>query len=179
MATYVALLRGINVGGKKPITMAELRSMAEDAGFESAQTWLQSGNLIFQGKAQATAAIEKKLEQATARHFGQEIDFLVREQKEWGAILDQNPFPREAKDDPSHLLVFCLRAEPKSDALAALKAAIAGRESFKPGARCLYIYYPDGIGRSKFTHALIERRLGIGGTGRNWNTAQKIAAMME
>ena len=178
MTSFVALLRGINVGGHKSVAMAQLREFGESLGFLEVQTLLQSGNMIFKAKAGGATKIEAMLENEAEKRFGHRIDFLVRSAGEWQEIVAHNSFQDEAASDPSHLLVMCLRAEPKAKAVTELKAAISGREYFRVKGRELYLVYPDGIGRSKLTGALIESRLGTRGTGRNWNTVWKIAEML-
>jgi uncharacterized protein (DUF1697 family) len=179
MPVFVALLRGINVGGKAMVAMADLRAFFEALGFTGAKTLLQSGNVIFEFKAADPDLIEKKLETAFAKKFGRPVEFFVREKSAWEKIIAGNPYRDEAKSDPSHLVVLCLKSKPATAACAALKSAITGREIFRAGGTHLYIHYPDGIGTSKFTNAVIERKLGISGTARNWNTVEKIAALME
>lgn len=177
MPAFVALLRGINVGGKSMVATADLRAFFEAFGFTAVKTLLQSGNVIFESKAK-TGALEKKLEAAAAKKFGRPLEFFVRDQAEWRKIILGNPYLDEARKDPSHLVVMCLKAKLTIAACEALKAAIPGRETFRAEGPHLYIYYPDGIGESKFTNALIDRKLGASGTARNWNTVQKIAALM-
>jgi uncharacterized protein (DUF1697 family) len=178
MPSFVALLRGINVGGKVMVPMAELRAFFVSAGYADARTLLQSGNVVFSAASGTSALLEKQLEPALGKAFGREINLFVREARAWKKIVAENPFVDEAANDPGRLVVFCLRAMPEAKALAALKAAIAGREVFRSGSACLYIHYPDGQGDSKFTHALIQRKLGVEGTARNWNTVLKIAALL-
>jgi uncharacterized protein (DUF1697 family) len=103
----------------------------------------------------------------------------VRSAAEWRAALDANPFPNEAKADPSHLLLMPLKAKVEKSALTELVKSISGRERVKLGGQALYLVYPDGIGESKLTAALIEKKIGVVGTARNWNTANKIAAALE
>ena len=161
------------------VPMAELRALLEGMGLGGVKTLLQSGNVIFSGEAKDAAMLEQKLEAAAKKKFGRAIEFFVRDAATWKKIVAGNPFAGEAKRDPSHLVVLCLKEAPGKEALAALKAAIVGREVFRPGERCLYISYPDGIGTSKLTNAVIDRKLGLSGTARNWNTVLKIAATME
>jgi len=100
----------------------------------------------------------------------------VRTADEWDAVVAGNPFPAEAKSDPGHLVVMALKAAPEAAAVAALQAAIAGRETVRAVGRQAYLVYPDGIGESKLTIQKIEKALGTRGTGRNWNTALKLQA---
>jgi uncharacterized protein (DUF1697 family) len=174
---HVALLRAVNLGSHNKIGMADLKALLAGLGFEDAQTLLQSGNIVFTGGNKTTAALEQMLERAAAKQLELETDFFVRTAKEWQAIVDVNPFPHEAKDDPSHLLAVTLRDEVSASNVAALQKAIVGRELVRAKGRCAYIVYPDGIGRSKLTTAIIEKKLGTRGTARNWNTVLKLLTL--
>jgi len=179
MPAFVALLRAVNLGPHNKIAMADLKAVAESLGLLHARTVLQSGNLVFQAKAQSSASLEKALEAALVKKLELKTPVVVRSAVEWRAALDANPFPKEAKADPSHLLLMPLKAQVEKSALAALVNAIPGREQAKLGKQTLYLVYPDGIGTSKLTAALIEKKIGVAGTARNWNTAQKIATLLE
>jgi uncharacterized protein (DUF1697 family) len=174
VALIVALLRAVNVGGRTA-AMADLRAMLVELGFVAPKTLLQSGNVVFASQ-EAGAALEARLEAAFAARFGFASDVVVRTAAEWSAVVDANPFGRMATDDPSHLVVMALKARPEPAAIEALRARIPGRESLEAVGRELYIAYPDGIGPSKLTNVAIERRLGVRGTARNWNTVTQLAA---
>ena len=174
---HIALLRAINLPGHNKAGMADLRELLVGLGFADAQTLLQSGNLVFSGGNKSTTALEQTLERAAAKQLGLDTDFFVRTTKEWQAIIDANPFPREAKADPSHLLAVIVKDDVDPKNVTALQKAIVGREVVRANGRCAYIVYPDGIGRSKLTAAMIEKKLGTRGTGRNWNTVLKLAAL--
>jgi len=177
MTTYIALLRGINVGGKKMIAMADLRALVAKLGFEDANSLLQSGNLVFRGPKQSTATLERTLEQAVLKQLKVETDFIVRTETEWAEIIASNPFREAAKRDPGHLVVMSLKAAPTKTQLSALQSAIKGREEVRGDGKQAYVIYPDGIGRSKLTISVIESKLGTRGTGRNWNTVLKLGAL--
>src|SRR5262249_42069467 len=113
----------------------------------------------------------------TAERLKVSVAYLVRSAAEWQKIVARNPFPEEAKNDPAHLLVMVLKTAPPAKKVEALRAAIEGPEIVRCDGKQLYIVYPDGIGRSKLTVALIEKKLDSRGTGRNWNTALKLAAL--
>lgn len=179
MPAFVALLRAVNLGPHNKIAMADLKAVAEGAGLSEARTLLQSGNLVFQAKAQSSAALEKLLEAALAKKLDLKTPVVVRSAAEWRAVLEANPFPKQAKSDPSHLVVMPLKGKVEKAAVAQLATAIVGREQVKLGEQLLYLVYPDGIGESKLTAALIEKKIGVAGTARNWNTAQKLAAALE
>ena len=176
---HVALLRAVNLAGYNKVGMADLKALLAGLGFEDAQTLLQSGNIVFTGGTKTTASLEQALERAAAKQLELETDFFVRTAKEWQAIVDANPFPREAKDDPSHLLAVILKDEVSAANVTALQKAIVGREVVRAKGRCLYVVYPDGIGRSKLTSAIIEKKLGTRGTGRNWNTVLKLQVLTQ
>jgi uncharacterized protein (DUF1697 family) len=178
MTKQIALLRAVNLGGKTTLAMADLRALCADLGFEDARTLLQSGNLVLDAGRTSPSTLGSKLETALTDKLGLKTDVLVRTAKEWRALMAANPFSDAAKDDPSHLVVMPLKKAPAKDALAALRAAIKGRESVEIAGRELYIIYPDGIGRSKLTTKLIESKLATRGTGRNWNTVVKLAALV-
>jgi uncharacterized protein (DUF1697 family) len=179
MSAFVALLRAVNLGPHNKIGMAELKTVAAGAGLTSARTLLQSGNLLFKAKTKGAPVLEKLLEGALAAELELKTPVVVRSAAQWQDALDANPFPQAAKADPGHLVLMPLKAKPDKAALAALRAAIVGREQVELLRQELYLVYPDGIGRSKLTSALIERKLGVTGTGRNWNTALKIAALLK
>ena len=177
MATHIALLRGINVGGRNMVAMTALRDLLAALGFAGAQTLLQSGNAVFRGDKRTGAKLERLLEVETEKRLGVAADYFVRTADEWDAVIAGNPFPDAAADDPGHLLVMCLKDVPAADAVAQLRAAIRGPEVIHADGRHLYAVYPAGIGTSKLTHTVIERTLGTRGTGRNWNTVLKLAAL--
>jgi uncharacterized protein (DUF1697 family) len=179
MPRYVALLRAINVAGHNLVSMAALRKLLTDLGVSEPRTLLQSGNVAFDAARTSAAKLESQFEQASREQLRLEISYFVRTAGEWQAILADNPFPEAAENDPGHLVVMCLKTAPMRDQLAALTAAIRGRETIAGVGKQLYIVYPDGIGRSKLTGKLIEQHLGTQGTGRNWNTALKIADMLK
>jgi uncharacterized protein (DUF1697 family) len=173
---HVALLRAVNLASRNMVAMADLRALAEGLGFEKVQTLLQSGNLIFDSKPTG-ARLEGLLEATAKKGLGLETDFFVRTAREWQAVIKANPFPAEARKDPAHLVLLCLKEAPDRPAVAALRQAIKGRELVEAEGRQAYLVYPDGIGRSKLTMAVIERHLGTRGTGRNWNTVLKLAKL--
>jgi uncharacterized protein (DUF1697 family) len=177
MNTYIALLRAINLAGHRQVAMTDLRDLVTQAGFADARSLLQSGNLIFRSNARKTADLERTLETAARKHFDLEIDFFVRTMDEWLKLIAENPFRPEATRDPAHLLVMFLKEAPGPDRVEALQAAIFGPETVSAKGRHAYFVYPNGIGRSRVTNALIEKKLETRGTGRNWNTVLKLGAL--
>jgi uncharacterized protein (DUF1697 family) len=175
VSRQIAFLRAVNVGGNAKLPMAELRRVAENAKLGSVSTILQSGNLVFTTSTRPPAT-EKVLEAACAKAFGLKTDVFVRTSSEIEEVIAQNPFPEMARDDPAHLVVLVMRGAPVERSFKALQSAIVGREIVRGAGRHAYVTFPDGIGTSKLSLALVERHLGIAGTMRNWNTIRKLAA---
>ena len=177
MTTYIALLRAINLPAHNKVSMADLRDLLTHLGLADAQSLLQSGNLVFRSAGKTSAQLERLLETEAAKRLKLETDFFVRTAEEWNAVVSANPFPKEAERDPGHLLVLCLKDVPDTKSVKALQAAIPGREVVRTVGRQAYLVYPDGVGRSRLSNVLIEKKLGTRGTGRNWNTVWKLAAL--
>jgi uncharacterized protein (DUF1697 family) len=174
--TWIALLRGVNVGGNRMVAMADLRALLASLGFDRPRSLLQSGNLVFDGPRRSPAALEARIQAAVAKHAGFEPEIFVRTAAEWHDLVAGNPFAEAAAHDPGHLLVMCFRRAPSAAEVASLRAAITGPERVEAIGRHAYFVYPAGVGTSKLTNAVIERRLGSPGTARNWNTVLKLAA---
>jgi uncharacterized protein (DUF1697 family) len=158
--------------------MSDLRDLLDGLGFAGAKTLLQSGNLVFPSNRKTGAVLERLLEVETQKRFGIPVDYFVRSGEEWDEVLARNPFPKEAKTDPGHLLVVFLKEAPEAKSVKALQSAIKGPETVRSDGKHLYAVYPAGVGTSKLTNALIERTLGSRGTGRNWNTILKLATLV-
>jgi uncharacterized protein (DUF1697 family) len=174
---HIALLRGVNVGGHKQISMADLRDLLTQLGLAEVRSLLQSGNLVFGATGRTSAQLERLLETEAEKRLALTTDFFVRTAKEWKDLVEGNPFRKEAARDPGHLVVMFLKDASSATGVKALQEAITGREVVAAAGKHLYIVYPDGIGRSRLTNAVIDKRLGTRGTGRNWNTVLKLAAL--
>jgi uncharacterized protein (DUF1697 family) len=177
MTCTIALLRAVNVTGHNRVAMADLRQLVTELGFQDVRSLLQSGNLVFRGDRQASAPLERLLEREAAARLDLQTDFFVRTAAEWKRIVAANPFRAEAARDPGHLVLMVLKAAPTVEHLRALRSVITGREVVEIRDRHAFIVFADGIGRSRLTTALIERKLGTRGTGRNWNTVLKLGAL--
>jgi uncharacterized protein (DUF1697 family) len=164
----VALLRGVNLGGRKVI-MSELRAACERAGYRDVQTLLASGNLVLDAK-ETGAKLEAKLEKLILDEMGLKTDVFVRTGGELDAVIAANPFKAFAKTNPNYTVVYFMRAPASAAELEAMKKTALLGEEAKQGPQCLYIKYPEGQGVSKI-------KLPKLGTARNWNTVTKLAAM--
>lgn len=178
MPAYAVFLRGVNVGGRKLIPMADLKKVIEGMGFTEVRTLLHSGNIVLHGAAKSAPAYERDIEAAVTKKFRVAIDCLVRTAGEWETIVAGNPFRAEAERDPARLVLVLLKDAPKPKAVEALTAAIKGPETVIAGGRQLWAVYPAGQGESKLTLPLIETKLATRGTARNWNTVLKVAEML-
>ena len=179
MPTHIALLRGINVGGRNMLAMADLKKLCAKLQLANPATLLQSGNLLFDAPTtQDLPALELLLQQQTEKHHKIAPDYFLRTAKELQSLLARNPFPTEAQSDPSHFIVMFFKSKPAPQNIHSLQQSLKGRERLSPSGRELYITYPDGIGTSKLTNTLIEKHLALRGTARNWNTLLKLAARL-
>jgi uncharacterized protein (DUF1697 family) len=179
MAALVSLFRGINVGGNRRVGMGQLGALYQTLGLACVKTHLQSGNVVFRSDDDDAVRLSARLEDAVEAAFGFRPTILIRTARGIRETIARNPFPDWAASDPSHLLVMFLADAPGEAAAARLSEADVGPEQFRLSGRELYLYYPNGIGRSKLTNTLIEKRVGTVGTGRNWNTVVKLLEMAE
>ncbi|MCX5193680.1 DUF1697 domain-containing protein [Streptomyces sp. NBC_00249] len=176
--TYAALLRGINVGGNKKVPMAELRSVMEGLGHEAVRTYLQSGNAVFTSPGTDPDALARELETAVEAHFGFRVPCLVVDGDHLAAVAAACPFPAdELEGKQLHATFFS--AQPGPERFAALDQEAFLPEEFRLGDRVLYLYAPDGLGRSKLGEALARPAVvkGLDVTTRNWNTVVKLVEM--
>lgn len=175
MESYVALLRGINVGARTSIAMAELRALASGIGLADVRTYIQSGNLFF--RTQERKGLEEKLEAAVAQRFVA-VPVIVRSASEWIACAAHNPFPAAAGAEPDRLMMMLSKAAPNGDAADALMERARDGERIALAGGALWIHYPAGSGVSKLSPSLIDRLVGSPSTARNWRTVLKIGDML-
>ena len=171
--SHIALLRGINVGGKR-MKMDTLREMFESLGYTNPKTLLTSGNVVFQTDEADQVQIIQKLENAIIETFGFDSKIILRTGDEWQKAIDNCPYPEQSEQNPKHLLVTFLSETPSDEAVASLHSAHEGTDCISVISQTLYAYYTDGVARSKLTNTLIEKHLQVVGTARNWNTVLKL-----
>lgn len=170
----VALLRAVNVGGRK-LTSAQLRTVAEGLGYTDVKTYVNSGNVVVVAPHGADAVADA-LGPALTAEAGFDVPVVTRTASRWHAVVDACPFPDEARDDPSHLVVVTWDG-PVDASAHAFDASRYGEERLVWARTELYAYYPDGIGRSRLTLPVLEKAAGRGGTARNWNTVLALDAL--
>lgn len=177
MARLIALLRAVNVGGRK-LPMAELRALCGELGWEDVETYIQSGNVVFRAEG-GSGAIEARLEKAIQARFDLDVPVIVRSAAQWAGYAEANPFPQVARDAPNRLHLLVSKAPPKADAAATLMERARDGESVRAAGGALWFHYPEGAGTSKLTPALIDRASGSPSTARNWRTVVKLKEMAE
>jgi uncharacterized protein (DUF1697 family) len=173
MDTFIALLRGINVGGHNQLPMPELRSLCAGLGWENVQSYIQSGNLLFQAGASA-ASLEAELERAIEHRFGLSIPVIVRAGADWPAYVKGNPYPEASRKEPNLVMLILSKAPPKEGAVEGLREYALSGERIDQVGDGLWIHYAGGVGRSKLSPALLDRLVGSPVTARNWRTVLKL-----
>jgi uncharacterized protein (DUF1697 family) len=177
MGRMVALLRAVNVGGRK-LPMAGLRTLCGELGWDEVATYIQSGNVVFAAKGEPEA-IEAELERAIAGRFDLDVPVIVRTAAEWAKLAAGNPFAEAAKDEPNRLQLLVSKKPPNRDAAEKLMARAQGGESVAPAGDALWFHFPEGVGTSRLTPALIDKACGSPSTGRNYRTVVKLKEMLE
>ncbi|MFG2638276.1 DUF1697 domain-containing protein [Streptomyces sp. NPDC048362] len=178
MTTYAALLRGINVGGGRKLPMAELRTLMTGLGHTGVRTHLQSGQAVFTTDDGDTQSLAERLSRVIEERFGFAVDVLVRDHAYLSAVAEACPFPA-ADLEARQLHVTYFSAPVTPDRFAEIDQAARLPEEFRLGDRCLYLYAPDGLGRSKLAEQLARPRItkGLIATSRNWNTVLKLVEL--
>ncbi len=173
MTSYVALLRGINVGGNNRIAMADLRRWIEALGYESVATYIQSGNVVLSGPSRTTSEVAAAVQAAIQGGCGLDVAVMVRTREELAQVVAGNPYP-EADDEPTQVHVAFLTDEPDLAGLEAVDAASYAPDEWAAGPGVLYLRFPDGTASSKLAVELARKRTGVVSTVRNWRTVTKL-----
>jgi uncharacterized protein (DUF1697 family) len=172
VTTYIALLRGINVGGKVKLPMAQLRDIVASVGGDDVQTYIQSGNVVFTHAARSAPKLTAELEAAILAATGFDIAVMLRTAKDLAEVIEHNPYDAT---DPTKVHVVFLATAPGPGALDRIDAARFAPEEMTLRGRELYLYLPDGMGRAKLPPQLGKIGPKVGATARNWRTVLKLA----
>jgi uncharacterized protein (DUF1697 family) len=175
MARLIALLRAVNVGGRK-LPMAELRALCAELRWLDVETYIQSGNVVFAAKDKPHR-LEEQLEKAIGQRFGLDVPVIVRSAAQWAAYAGANPFAEAARDAPNRLQLLVSKSAPNADAAEKLMALAQDGEAVKAAGGALWFHFPEGVARSKLTPGLIDKACGSPSTGRNWRTVVKLKEM--
>ncbi len=173
METYIALLRGINVSGQKKIKMADLRALLHQKGLQEVQTYIQSGNIVCNTLYDALA-LRQKITEGIAEQYGFDVPVQVIPAADWLYWADQNPFLPDYEGELKYLHLTILEKDPGP--LGPLPFETP--DQFEQRGRLVYLYCPDGYGRSKLTNSFWEKKASCAATTRNWKTVRKLAEMV-
>ena len=174
MKTYIALLRGINVGGHKKVPMAELRDLLNKNGFSDIKTYIQSGNVIFKVAETNVQEIENSIQKSIANHFGFEVSVMVRTRQQLQKIFDNCPF---SKDKKINSYFAILSSSPNKDLVKEACEKTYENEECEIANDCLYFYSDKGYGNAKFSLNFFERKLKVNATARNYKTMLKLLSL--
>ena len=177
MNTFIALFRGINVGGNNILPMKELTAILTGLGLRDVKTYIQSGNVVFRSEKSDIAELSKEITAAVDKSHGFAPRVLLLPLEELKKAIDSNPFP-EGESDPKTLHLFFLSSAPAAPDFASLEKNKAASEKFRLIGAVFYLHAPDGIGRSKLATS-VEKAMGVAATARNWRSVTQILAMAE
>lgn len=177
-ATYVALLRGVNVGGNNKLPMTHLSAMFSAAGCESVRTYIQSGNAVFQATPAVAGKIAARIADRIEKDFGYRTPVILRTAPELAAVIANNPFLAAGASEES-LHVMFLADAPGTGAVQSLDPLRSPPDEFRVRGRDVYMHLPNGAARSKLTNQYFDSKLKTVGTARNWRTVNKLFELME
>jgi uncharacterized protein (DUF1697 family) len=172
---HVALLRGVNVGGKNRLPMADLAALFADLGARDVRTYIQSGNVVFAASATALRLLPARAQRALHTRFGLDVPVVVRSGDELRRVLAQNPFAARAQEDELH--VGFLAAAPTAARVAALEPDRSPGDAFVVRGRDVFLHLPNGVAKTRLTNAWFDARLQTTITVRNWRTVQQLVAL--
>lgn len=179
MTAVISMLRSVNVGGNNMIKMEALRALYTSIGLRDAQSYIQSGNVVFRTDRKEIAPLAKKIEDAIEDKFGFRPPVVLRTVQELREVVAKNPFAKRSGIAPGKLLVSFLMSDPAAADRELLRKMKFDPEELHLGSRHLYIYFPNGQGKTKLNYKTIDKTLKTSGTGRNWNSVLKLLEMAE
>ncbi len=172
MQTYIALLRGINVSGQKKIKMADLKIHLAELDFQNLQTYIQSGNIVFETTPGSTEKLQTLISKKIAEKYGFEVPTLVKTANELQEALQRNPFHPEGEAEPNKMYFTFLATLPTPDRVAHLHSFAYPPEQFVLEGKNIYFYSPNSYGRAKMNNNFFENKLKVPATTRNWRTVK-------
>ena len=178
MATFVALLRGINVAGKGKLRMAALRETCEASGLTSVATYLQSGNIVFECKLIGVAKVAAMVEELLESQFGLDARAIIRTPAELQRIVKNNPFGSHARTDPTKVHATFLASRPTAKLVRQLERVDTRGDVLVVSQQEVLLHCPNGYGRTKLNNAFLERQLEVAATTRNWKTVEALCEMV-
>lgn len=179
MKTYISILRGINVSGHKIIKMDALRNLYENMGFSNVTTYVQSGNVIFSGQDIEIRVLEKNIYQQIEKEFGFQVPVILLSIEMLKHIIENNPFVEDKNKDKSFFHVTFLSSKPEKYDAITIENKKQDEEDIAFTDYAVYLYCPNGYGRTKLTNNFLESKLKVGATTRNWKTTQELLKIAE
>ena len=176
MRAFIALFRGINVGGKNKLLMKDLASLMESKGLKNVSTYIQSGNVVFQAAGSKDSGLATRIRDSIAESHGFRPEVIILDKTAIDKAISENPFP-EADSEPKNVHLMFLSALPTNPDVKALERIRKPSERFALKGQVFFLHTPEGIGRSRLA-ARIEKSLGVSGTARNWRTVLKLQEMI-
>jgi len=177
MKTFVSLLRGINVSGQKKIKMAELRALYQSLGYSDAESYLQSGNVVFTTAEEDAAKIAQTIRDGITDAYGYSVEVLIRDVEAIQRVFTSNPFLIDRDEDITKLYVTFLAEAPSAEHLDNLSLPDGVADEFQVVGQHVYVFCPNGYGRTKLNNNFFERKLKIAATTRNWKTVTALHSM--
>lgn len=179
MKTYIALLRGINVSGQKLIKMELLRTVLKELDYHNIRTYIQSGNILFDCKPTDARILEQQIAEHIEKHFGFSVPVLIVTLDYLKKVVENNPYDKRAITDPAQPYVAFLSEIPAQPGIAVLDAIDFAGDEYTINDKSIYLLYANSAGNSKLTNAVIENKLKVKATTRNWKTIRKLIEMSE
>jgi len=179
MNTYLSILRGINVSGQKSIRMKYLKDLYENLGFEEVQTYVQSGNVVFRTPDLKPGELAVKISRQIEKEFGFGVPVLVMTREQLKKIIDNNPLSKDPQKDPAFLHVTFLSSEPAEVKMDRIEPKKSAGEEIVISGKVIYLYCPNGYGKTKLSNSFLESILKVTATTRNWKTTQQLYRIAE
>lgn len=179
MTTYISILRGINVNGQKLIKMGALKIMYEKRGFENVKTYIQSGNVIFKTLEMDEKILEKNISSSLKEDFGFEVSIIVLSIDTWKGITENNPFLKEKLKDPQFFHVTFLANNPSDIDKEQIIVKKQANEEIAFSTHAVYLYCPNGYGKTKLNNNFLEAKLKVRATTRNWKTVNELLKLAQ
>lgn len=174
MKTLISLLRGINVSGHKRVGMADLKQLYESLGLANVQTYVQSGNVVFDSAKSDQAKLAALIEAQIERTYNYAVSVFIREARDFQRLLSHNPFLKGRQVAPTQLHVTFLYRSPPKSVVSSLQTPSSGADEFAIKGQEIFLFCPDGYGRTKLSNNFFERKLSVPATTRNWNTVNAL-----
>jgi uncharacterized protein (DUF1697 family) len=177
MNTFISMLRGVNVSEQNKIRMAELADLYHSLSLVNVETYVQSGNVVFEATEQEASKLAELIETQIEGTFGYTVSVFMRDVANFQRIIHNNPFLNKRAKDPARLYVTFLYSSPSESKLSNMASLDAGADEFIVGEQAIYLFCPNGYGRTKLSNNLFERKLGLPATTRNWKTVTTLYSM--